>query len=326
MRAARTAWVLLAWLAATAPAVAAPVDGVQKRVLVVYSSRRDTQLPTLGDREMPGLLAQTLSVKPDYYSEYIDGARFPETQYQEAFRDYLRLKYRGIRLDLVIASHTLAYDMVTSVRAELFRDTPIVFLTQDRSARRVANSAEVIVEPDYRRTIALATRLQPDTTQVFVVSGSSSRDAALERVARRQFAGLQPQLAFTYLTGLETEELERRLASLPEHAVVFYLIFYQDAAGLNVTPLDYLARLSAISNRPIYSWVDSAMDRGAVGGSMLVLESQIRTLAATASRVLRGERADGIPPLTPTSRSTRLTGGSSAAGTSTRRASRPPRW
>ena len=63
MRAARTAWVLLAWLSAAAPAVAAPVDA-QKRVLVVYSSRRDTELPTLGDREMPGLLAQALSVKP----------------------------------------------------------------------------------------------------------------------------------------------------------------------------------------------------------------------------------------------------------------------
>jgi len=296
MRAARTAWVLLAWLSAAAPAVAAPVDGAQKRVLVVYSSRRDTELPTLGDREMPGLLAQALSVKPDYYSEHIDGARFPEVQYQEAFRDYLRLKYRGIRFDVVIASHKLAYDVVTSVRAELFPDTPIVFLTQDRSALRVTNSAEVIVEPDYRRTIALATRLQPDTTQVFVVSGSSSRDAVLERRARQQFAAFQTPLAFTYLTGLETEELERRLASLPEHAVVFYLIFYQDAAGVNVNPLDYLARLSAISNRPIYSWVDSAMDRGVVGGSMLVLESQIRTLAATASRVLRGERADGIPP------------------------------
>src|SRR4026208_1117743 len=118
MRAARTAWVLLAWLSAAAPAVAAPVDGAQKRVLVVYSSRRDTELPTLGDREMPGLLAQALSVKPDYYSEHIDGARFPEGQYQEAFRDYLRLKYRGIRFDVVIASHKLAYDVVTSVRAE----------------------------------------------------------------------------------------------------------------------------------------------------------------------------------------------------------------
>jgi len=296
MRAVRILWLAIGLMPLAAPAAAAAGDDeAQKRVLVVYSTRRDTQLPTLGDREMPRLLEEALSAKPDYYSEYVDGARFPEAQYQQAFRNYLRLKYRGMRFDLVIASQRLAYELVTSVRDELFRGTPIVFLTQDRSVRRAANSAEIVAEPDYRRTIDLALRLQPDTTQVFVISGSSPRDAALERVARQQFASLQPRLAFTYLTGLETDALELRLSTLPEHAIVFYVIFYQDAAGLNVTPLDYLGRLTQVSNRPVYSWVDSAMNRGIVGGSLLVLESQVRSLASMGARVLRGEAADGIP-------------------------------
>ena len=296
MRAVRILWLAIGLMPLAATAAAAGGDeGAQKRVLVVYSTRRDTQLPTLGDREMPRLLEEALSAKPDYYSEYVDGARFPEAQYQQAFRNYLRLKYHGMRFDLVIASHRLAYELVTSVRDELFRGTPIVFLTQDRSVPRIANSAGIIVEPDYRRTIDLALRLQPDTTQVFVISGSSPRDTALERVARQQFASLQPKVAFTYLTGLETDALEQRLATLPEHAIVFYVIFYQDAAGLNLTPLDYLGRLTQISNRPVYSWVDSAMNRGVVGGSLLVLESQVRSLASMGARVLRGEAADGIP-------------------------------
>ena len=296
MRAVRILWLTIGLMPLAATVAAARGDeAAQKRVLVVYSTRRDTQLPTLGDREMPRLLEEALSAKPDYYSEYVDGARFPEAQYQQAFRNYLRLKYHGMRFDLVIASHRLAYELVTSVRDELFRGTPIVFLTQDRSVPRIANSAEIIVEPDYRRTIDLALRLQPDTTQVFVISGSSPRDTALERVARQQFASLQPKVAFTYLTGLETDALEQRLATLPEHAIVFYVIFYQDAAGLNVTPLDYLGRLTQVSNRPVYSWVDSAMNRGVVGGSLLVLESQVRSLASMGARVLRGEAADGIP-------------------------------
>jgi signal transduction histidine kinase len=300
MRAVRILWLAIGLMPLAAPAAAAGGDdGVQKRVLVVYSTRRDTQLPTLGDREMPRLLEEALSAKPDYYSEYVDGARFPEAQYQQAFRNYLRLKYRGMRFDVVIASHRLAYELVASVRDELFRGTPIVFLTQDRSVRRAANSAEIVVEPDYRRTIDLALRLQPDTTQVFVISGSSPRDTALERVARQQFSSLQSKLAFTYLAGLEIDALEQRLSTLPEHAIVFYLIFYQDAAGQNVTPLDYLGRLTQISNRPVYSWVDSAMNRGVVGGSLLVLESQIRSLASTAARVLRGEAADAIPIAEP---------------------------
>src|SRR5262249_33681608 len=99
---------------------AAGADEPQKRVLVVYSSRRDTQLPTIGDREMPGLLAEGFAVRPDYYSEYIDAARFPEKQYREAFAEYLRLKYAGMRFDAVIAMHRTAYETIGAVRGDLF--------------------------------------------------------------------------------------------------------------------------------------------------------------------------------------------------------------
>src|SRR6185503_11733546 len=117
MRAVRILWLTIGLMPLAATVAAARGDeAAQKRVLVVYSTRRDTQLPTLGDREMPRLLEEALSAKPDYYSEYVDGARFPEAQYQQAFRNYLRLKYHGMRFDLVIASHRLAYELVTSVR------------------------------------------------------------------------------------------------------------------------------------------------------------------------------------------------------------------
>src|SRR5262245_27265825 len=116
----RLRWTLLLLIACVTCAPDARAEDEQKRVLGVYSTRRDTQLPTIGDREMPGLLAQGLAIKPDYYSEYVDAARFPEKQYREAFADYLRLKYAGARFDAVIAMHRTAYDMVTAVRADIF--------------------------------------------------------------------------------------------------------------------------------------------------------------------------------------------------------------
>ena len=82
MRAVRILWLAIGLMPLAAPAAAAAGDDeAQKRVLVVYSTRRDTQLPTLGDREMPRLLGEALSAKPDYYSEYVDGARFPEARF-----------------------------------------------------------------------------------------------------------------------------------------------------------------------------------------------------------------------------------------------------
>ena len=67
----------------------------------------------------------------DYYSEFIDLTRFPEPVYTEGFRDFLRLKYQGVRFDLVIAMQDAAVEFVNDHGDTLFRDTPAVFLTNN---------------------------------------------------------------------------------------------------------------------------------------------------------------------------------------------------
>jgi signal transduction histidine kinase len=267
----------------------------QKSVLVIYSTRRDTQIAIKGDQQIPELLERGLREKPDYYSEYIDGARFPEAQYAEAFRDYLRLKYQLADFDLIIAVQRLAFQFVSTYRDELFPGAPIVFLNDSPLAPRPPNSTGVIVEPDYRRTIVLAQKLQPDLKNVFFVVGSSARDKVMERAVRAQMNAFPTDLTLTYLTDMTTDEIEGRVTALPARSMVYYLLVYQDGAGVNLNPMDYLGRLAAMATQPTYSWVDSAIGSGIVGGSLLTVEAELRGLAATALRVLRGERADSIP-------------------------------
>jgi len=299
-KAAFDGWILALFIAAV---MLGPVDDAvaaqsQRRVLVVYSTRADTLLPTIGDQQFPRLLQDGLDAEPDFYSEYIDGARFPEAEYQVAFRDYLKLKYAGSRFDLVIAAQRPALQFVSTYRDELFRDVPVVFITEDRSTPRLAHSTGTIVERDFRRTVRFAMQLQPDTKEVFVVVGNSGRDRAMGTVAAGQFESFGPKLTFTYLSGLTTQQLERRLSALPEHSIVYYLLFYQDAAGVNLNPLEYLTRLSTAVNRPIYSWVDSTLDHGVVGGTMIGIGAEIGAVADMAIRVLHGENPDGIPVIT----------------------------
>jgi hypothetical protein len=77
-----------------------------KRVLVLDSTRRDAEFSTISEGELPRTLDIGLGRSLDYYSELIDSARFPQPAYQGAFGDFLRLKYQGVRFDLVIATGT----------------------------------------------------------------------------------------------------------------------------------------------------------------------------------------------------------------------------
>lgn len=285
---------LLATLLWTAPS-APRQDANPPRILVVYAVRQDTRLAALGDTTFPAFVERAMGVKPDYYSEHIDAARFADADYVLAFRQYLRLKYSSIQLDLIVVVHKLALDMVSDLRPTVFPGVPVVFIAEDANVVRPPNSAGFVAARNLTRSIELALQLQPATSQVFVVVGNSARDRAFRQVAETQFARLASRVRIEYLEGLTMAQLDQRVAGLPEHSVVYYLLFYQDGAGVNVNPIDYLDHLASVANRPIYSWADSALGHGIVGGSLQSLESEIRVAATLASRVLEGTPPDEIP-------------------------------
>lgn len=268
----------------------------QKEVLVLYSTRRDAQIVTVGDRELPRILEKGLPEGVDYYSEFLDQGRIGQDDYDTGYRDFLELKYRGRQFDLIIAMGENPLDFIIEFRKDLFPGTPLVYFV-DRSERvpNYPNATGIIARPNLADTLTLATTLQPDTRNVFVVVGVGAE--AFLASARQQLRPFESRLGIDYLAGLPTAELEARLTGLPAHSIVYYLVVDRDGAGERFHPLDYLSRLTTIANAPVYSWVDSAMDRGIVGGSLKDQVAQTEAVGNLALRVLRGETTGNIPPV-----------------------------
>jgi signal transduction histidine kinase len=281
-------------LSGFAPVTARAQDD-HKEILVLHSTRRDAQFSDVAERGLTRILDAGLQRNVDYYSEFIDVSRFPEASYQAAFHDFMRLKYQNVRFDLVIALHDVAIAFVTAYRDTLFHDTPAVFLTTSPSTTRFSNSTGLIHERDFLATPALIRQLQPDVRQVFVVTGAAVADVAFENAVRRQLTSSNLGLTFTYLSGLATPDLEDRLSRLPERSAVYHVLVSEDGAGDKFHPLEYVDRVAAAANAPTYSWVDSAMDHGIVGGSLYTQAGAIHRVGQLALRVLRGEPAESIP-------------------------------
>jgi signal transduction histidine kinase len=271
-------------------------DGV-KEVLVLYSTNRDAQIAAVGEREMPRALEQGLGngYILDYYSEYIDRARFPDDEYRNGFREFLRVKYNGRQFDVIIAMQDLALELIGGSRNDLFPGTPVVFFATSDSTRRIPNSTGLIAHLNLAGTLAMAGQMQPDVRNVFVVAGADTGSLEYVKAAREQFQPFAGRFVITYLTGLPTRELEARLSTLPPHSIIYYLLVYRDGAGENFNPLDYVERLGSVANAPIYSWVDSTMDRRTIGGSLKSQVAEVDAVAGLALRVLKGERADDVP-------------------------------
>src|SRR4051812_2633971 len=270
----------------------------QKHVLVLYSTRRDAQIALVGDREIPRILDAALDEGVDYHSEYIDRARFEGADYRKALGSFLRSKYAGQHFDVVIAMQDVAYDLVGDNRDSLFASTPVVFVSTLGDSPRLPNSTGVVAPLNLRATVTLALDLQPETRNVFVVSGADPGARVYAQQAREQFRMFHSRVAITYLEGLPTTDLNAAISSLPDHSIVYYLVVSRDGAGQVVQPLEYLDHLASIANAPIYSWVDSTMEHGVVGGSLKSLTAQTSAGARVALRVLKGESADSIPVVT----------------------------
>ena len=267
----------------------------QKNVLVLYSTRRDAQIAVVGDRDIPRILEKGLGEGLDYYSEHLEQSRFSEKFREEAFSDFLRVKYGAHQFDVVIAMGEIALGFAERNRRALFPETPVVFFSSDRATRPIANSTGVIAGLNLSGSIALAVELQPDTRHVFVVTGADG-DTSYARSAQAQLRPFENRLSLTYLSGLTTPELESRLAKLPDHSIVYYLVVNRAGNGEVVHPLRYLDRVVAVARAPTYSWVDSAMGHGIVGGSLRSQGAEVSAVADLALRVLQGEDAGSIPP------------------------------
>jgi signal transduction histidine kinase len=287
--------LLAAALLSLAPQVAGPADDRQHQVLVVYTTRRDAQLALIGERELPRVLEDGLGRKLDYYAEFVDPARFPDPRYQTALSTFLRLKYIYHRFEAVIAIGDDAETFLAAHRDVLEGAPPIVFYGTSLDRPRPVNTTGIVGAVEFKPTVELAESLDPRLRHVYVVSGADATDGTAERQARAQLQGFDRPLDVTYFSGLPTRELEASLRALPAHSMVLYLMVDRDGAGEYFHPLEYLDRVTAASNAPVYSWVDSAMGHGIVGGHLKSQTAQIRAVAELTLRILRGESADAIP-------------------------------
>jgi signal transduction histidine kinase len=271
----------------------------QKEVLVLYSTRRDAQLSIIGDRDLPRILEQGIPEGLDFYSEYLDLARSRDPEYLHGFRDFLRVKYSGIVFDVVITMQETALDFVNEYRADLFPETPIVFLSTSTAIPKVPNGTGILAPPLFDGTVDLAAALQPDLREVFVVTGAGSIDRDYETAVRAALRRFESRLHVTFLSALTMPEIQAKVASLPDRSAVFFVMVYRDGAGTNFHPLESLDEVARVANAPVYCWVDSGMDHGIVGGYLKDQQLQTAAIGKLALRVLHGERAEDIPVETP---------------------------
>lgn len=283
----------------------APVAGGQnsvakKKVVVLYWDTKDFPGNISFDQGFQAGMRSEPTSQWELYSEYLDSTRFPGEHQAELLHDYLREKYAGQKIDVVVATPDPSLDFLLKHRSDLFSDSPIVFIAVKRPPREVlaagAGLTGIIRVNTHRKTLDLALKLHPETEEVFIISGTPEHDKRFETSAREELAGYEKKFRITYLTDLPVSDLVNRVKQLPPRSLILYV--WQRSAVESEKPLQTIQILEKIresASAPIYGMGSRNVGAGLVGGYVQDSERNGLEAAEIVRRIFNGARAQDIP-------------------------------
>jgi signal transduction histidine kinase len=233
----------------------------------------------------------------NYFTEYLESDLFPGDVAALAFKEYLRAKYHGRPIDVVIAMTDQGLRFVLAHRAELFPGAPVVFFGlggPDETVRGAgAGITGIRVGAAYAETLRLALALHPSTHQVFVIA--FNQDQPTLEFARSEFRDLAGQGRITYLTDPTMAGLLSSVGAVPADSLILF-IGYREVNHASVIYPDAVARFVAEAAAvPVYASSDFYMGTGIVGGVMRGTRETGMRLGEMALRILGGARAQDLP-------------------------------
>jgi ABC-type uncharacterized transport system substrate-binding protein len=260
----------------------------QPRLLVLYSDDRLLPAGMVVDEAIRTTFASELEEPVEFYTEFLDVERFSGEAQQQHTWDFLHEKFLARQPDVIIASGGSALNFPVKHRTALFPRVPVVHcgVSPDGIPRLLPDNLIVGIPHvvDLVETLELALPLQPDTRQVAIVDGTRSSE-----ITPADAAPLANKVGFLWLTNRSTSELRTELSRLPNHTVVFYGAMFHDPAGNAFTPRAALDQFAPASRVPIYTYYDTFLGHGILGGSMVTFQTIGKTAAQIAIRILKGQ-------------------------------------
>lgn len=277
-------------------------DTPTRRVLILTGYDPNHPAVTTINQTITTTMKGDASGRVEFFYEFQENFRIPNSKYESEMVNYLKRKYEGEHINLVLALGAPALEFLLDHESQLFPGVPKVFYFHDESEATAKSLwprvTGVWAQLEFNKTLDIALAAKPDTKNVFIVSGTSKQDRFLREQAESVFENYATRVSFTYLTDLTIEELKEKLSALPPHSVVIYLSYFVDKNGNSFSGPESLSRFASTTNAPIFGISQTYMGAGMVGGSLLDFEALGKQTAEIGLRLMAGAKPGDIPPAT----------------------------
>lgn len=234
--------------------------------------------------------------------EMISGPRVPPSGTPE-LPPWLALKYAGRRYDVVVAGTAEQLPLGLALRGRLWPEATLIAPTLDvaqaEALKGVPRLTGLVSGNFVRQNLALVFQVLPGTRHVGVIATRLDNDSIRPRW-RSELSRWQARASLIDLSGLDTEEMLKRVQRLPPDTVLYFAVPVT-TTGTVMLQRDLLQQVAATARAPVFVDASPLLDTGAVGGWVMLPDVVARDVASQLDRLLAGTPSEriGIEPHTP---------------------------
>jgi len=302
-----TTFTLAAFLTVVIASTASAQTPAPRHVLAIHWGPEDFPGTSVMDAAIREALESRDEAPVNYYAEYLESEAFSSDSSTLAFRDYIRRKFEGRRIDVVIANATPALQFALRYREDLFPQVPIVFLA-GRVPEVIAQQGTtgitgVLSDAALSETMELALTLHPTVKRVFVVAQAPTVQGYDERI-RAALAAFSGRVELTYIREPSLSRLLAAVRAISPPGLIFYARYTPADSEAVIYSDEVVREMARISAVPIYGVTDLYLSSGVVGGMMRNSHATGARIGHLARQILDGTRPENISiervPLVPT--------------------------
>jgi len=298
---------MVAWISALLVGVAAFLTPLQ----VMAEERRSRSILVLDQSDLRGPfyysvfsgLRSVLSADDrshiTIYTESLDLNRFRGKNHEALLQRYLKEKYQGVPIGVVVAAGAATLELVLRWRSELWPEVPVVFAMVDEidfgRLRLPDGVTGNIVKVPLADSVKAARTLVPDLQTVAFVG-----DAWDGLTVYRNWKGEIPiatcGLKVIDLVGQTMAEVRKQVAHLPDRSAIIYSAMFSDGDGTYYPPATAVGLVAEKANRPIVVAAETFLAPGGTGGFVILPGRMGEEAARLVLRILHGEPASSMAP------------------------------
>jgi len=298
---------MVAWISALLVGVAAFLTPLQ----VTAEERRSRSILVLDQSDLRGPfyysvfsgLRSVLSADDrshiTIYTESLDLNRFRGKNHEALLQRYLKEKYQGVPIGVVVAAGAATLELVLRWRSELWPEVPVVFAMVDEidfgRLRLPDGVTGNIVKVPLADSVKAARTLVPDLQTVAFV-GDAWDGLTVYRNWKGEIPIATGGLKVIDLVGQTMAEVRKQVAHLPDRSAIIYSAMFSDGDGTYYPPATAVGLVAEKANRPIVVAAETFLAPGGTGGFVILPGRMGEEAARLVLRILHGEPASSMAP------------------------------